>query len=226
MLRTFAACVTLALFAGCSPAPQSSAGPVGTPAPARAGRPLDAAAVAARIAKVQAASITGDQAAVRKEMEGFQDEFRRSIKLADPGRPIDPEGARAAAKRVAGVHSAVWIDRQNLLALVNRNEQRNMGTIDAICHELSPLGDTLGVVVHLQSRAARDGDELETINRNCQLAEGDRGFLQANRQLDVIPKSVRAEHLAQKAALDEDARQSQQRADEALRLIEASTPQM
>lgn len=226
MLRTIAASLTLAILVGCSPAPQTSADPVGAAAPIRAGQPLDAVEVAARIAKVQAASLTGDQGAVRQEMEGFQDEFRRSMKLADPGRPIDPEGARVAAKRVAGVHSAVWIDRQNLLALVNHNEQRSMGTIDAICEELWPLGDTLGVVVHLQSRAARSGDELETINRNCQLAEGDRGFMQSNRELDVIPKSVRAEHVAQKAALEEDARQSRQRSDEAVRLIEASTPQM
>lgn len=226
MVRTLVTALTLAILAGCSPAPQSSVHRVEVAAPARAGQPLDAVEVAARIAKVRAASLSGDQAAVRREMEGFQDDFRRSIKLADPGRPVDPEGGRAAARRVAGVHSAVWIDRQNMLALVNRNEQRSMDTIDAICHELAPLGDTLGVVVHLQSRAARNGDELETINRNCQLAEGDRGFLQANRQLDVIPRAVRAEHGAQKARLDEDARQSQRRADEALRLIEDSTPQM
>ena len=42
----------------------------------------------------------------------------------------------------------------------------SLGTIDDICVGLEPLGDTLGVVVNLQSRAAKSGDELE-IPRRC-----------------------------------------------------------
>ena len=135
------------------------------------------------------------------------------------------EAARAAAKHVAGVHSVVWLDRSNLLALVDRNEQRSMGTIDAICHELDPLGDTLAVVVHLQSRAARTGDELETIHRNCQLAEGDGAMLQTVKNVDVIPPEVRAEHAAQQA-LGRDAKRTRRDADAAAKLLEASTPEM
>ncbi|WP_133478503.1 hypothetical protein [Cognatilysobacter segetis] len=61
--------------------------------------------------------------------------------------------------------------------------------------------------------------------RNCQLAEGDRALLQAKRELDVIPRHVRADHAAQQV-LGEDASASRRRADEAVRLIEAGTPEM
>jgi hypothetical protein len=226
MLRVSLIAVGLAgLLVGCGGVDPPDAATTARAAPSRAGEPLDAVDVAARIAKVRAASIAGDEATVRREMEGFQDDVRRSMKMADPGRPIDPEQARAAAKRVAGVHSAVWIDRQNFLALVDRNGQRTMATIDAICSEIEPLGDTLAVVVHLQSRAARTGDELETISRNCQLAEGDHAFAQRHRELDVIPRELRAQHASQQALGDNQAA-TRRRADEAARLIEATTPEM
>lgn len=226
MLRISLTSLGLAvLLVGCGGGEPSDAAPTEQATPARAGEPLDAVDVATRIAKVRAASIAGDEAMVRREMEGFQDDFRRSIKLPDPGRPIDAERARAAAKRVPGVHSAVWVDRQNFLALVDANGLRTMATIDAVCRELDPLGDTLAVVVHLQSRAARTGEELETISRNCQLAEGDRAFAQRHRELDVIPRELRAQHASQQALGDDDAA-TRRRADEAARLIEASTPEM
>lgn len=223
MLRILAAAAAMAgLISGCSQPPSQ---PREAATPSRAGEPRNSFEVASRIAKVRAAAVFGDEATVRREMDAMQDDFRRSMKLADGSRPIDQESGRAAAKRVPGVHSAVWVDRHNLLALVNRNDQRSMATIDAVCRELEPLGDTLAVVVHLQSRAARTGDELETINRNCQLAEGDRAMFQARRELDVIPKGVRAEHAASQLE-DERVRESQRQADEAIRILEASTPEM
>lgn len=226
MIRILIATSALAcLLVGCTP----SAAPETTAeegrAPLRAGQPLNSLELASRIAKVRAAAVLGDEGSVRREMEVMQDDFRRSIKLPDGARPIDAERARVAARRVDGVHSVVWIDRQNLLALVNENVHRTMATIDAVCRELEPLGDTLAVVVHLQSRTARTGDELETINRNCQLDEGDRAMAQSKRELDVIPKSVRAEHASQQRR-DEEVRETRRRADEAARLIEASTPEM
>jgi hypothetical protein len=224
MIRSLAVSAALAgLMVGCSPAPAPA--PQQAAAPSRAGEPLDQLEMAGRIAKARAAAVLGDEAAVQREMDAMQDDVRRSVKLPDGARPIDQESARAAAKRVPGVHSAVWVDRHNLLALVNRNDQRSMDTIDAVCRELEPLGDTLAVVVHLQSRAAHTGDELETINRNCQLAEDDRALFQAKRELDVIPKDVRAEHAANRMEA-ERARESQRQADGAMRLLEATTPEM
>ncbi|AXK72196.1 hypothetical protein DWG18_07800 [Lysobacter sp. TY2-98] len=181
--------------------------------------------MAARVAKIRAHAVMGDQEGVRREADAMQDDLRRSMKLPDAGRPIDREAARVAAKRVPGVHSVVWVDRSNLLALVDHNEQRTMETVDAICRELDPLGDTLAVVVHLQSRVARTGDELETVSRNCQLAEGDRALLQERRQLDVLSPEIRAEHAAQQHG-GQSGVASERKANDAARLIESSTPEM
>lgn len=225
MMSIRAACAAFAfVLVGCGVEKGPAASDVRPPRQV-AGEPVDSIELAARIAKVRAAAVMGDQDSVRREMAAVQDDVRRSIKLPDPGRPIDPEAARAAAKRAPGVHSAVWVDRQNLLVLVDRNEQRSMATVDAVCSQLDPLGDTLAVVVHVQSRAARTGDELQTISRNCQLAEGDRAFAQRERELDVIPPDIRARHAAQQT-LGDDQAASRRRAEEAARVIEASTPEM
>jgi hypothetical protein len=128
----------------------------------------------------------------------LQEAMRRSAQLPDPARPIDPEAARAAARTVPGVRSVVWVDGENLLALVDSNARRSHQTIDEICYQLQPLGDTLAVVVNLQSSAARNGDELEILSRNCQLVPGDRAAMQAQRQIDVLDPALRAEHRASK----------------------------
>ena len=152
--------------------------------------------VAARIAATRAAAMTGDQKAVQANMEALNEDFRKSIKLADPARRLDRESARIAAKRVDGVRSVAWVDNTNLLAIVSRNDARSYATIDAICMELEPLGDTLGVVVNLQSGAAITGSELQILSRNCQLAPGDRAMLQTKREFDLVSPEIRAQHRA------------------------------
>lgn len=109
---------------------------------------------------------------------------------------MDRESARAAAKRVEDVRSVAWVDNSNLLVIVSRNEARSYDTIDAICMELEPLGDTLGVVVNLQSGAALTGEELTVLSRNCQLAPGDRALMQRKRQFDGVDPALRAQHRA------------------------------
>lgn len=164
--------------------------------PEQAGKALDPVKVAAQMAATHAAAITGDQQAVQASMHALNEDFRKSIKLADPARRVDREAARNAAKRVEGVRSVAWVDQTNLLAIVSRNDARSYRTIDAICLELEPLGDTLGVIVNLQSGAALNGDELAVLSRNCQLAPGDRALLQRPRQLDSVDPTLRAQHRA------------------------------
>jgi hypothetical protein len=128
---------------------------------------------------------------------------------------------------VNGVRSVAWIDRENLFVIVARNDARSYGTIDAICLELESLGDTLGVVVNLQSGAATNGDDLAILSRNCQLAPGDRALLQSNRQVDVVPGGIRAQHRANNPGpsaqeLDEWKRRNR----ESMRVIEGNTPEM
>ena len=189
--------------------------------PQQAGQPVDPAVMAAKMAAIDAAALRGDQQGLRDGIHSATEDFRRSIKLADPGRRIDPELARVAAKSVSGVRSVVWLDRENLFAIVERNEQRSYDTIDAICLNLEPLGDTLSVVVNLQSGAARSGDELAILSRNCQLTPGDRALLQRTRNVDVIDPAIRAQHKANQSlrpAVDDKT------AAESLRIIEESTP--
>jgi hypothetical protein len=181
------------------------------PALQRAGQP-DALRTMAGVLEYDAAAAIGDQAAARRAFDATHRQFMRDAKIAD---------VRYPAKQVAGVRSAVWLDRENLLLIVDRNEGRAYPTIDAVCLALQPLGDTLGVVVNLQSGAASNGDELQTLSRNCQLEPGDRAFLQANRQVDVISPAIRAEHRANNAALIERNRQSNA---ESMKILEATTP--
>jgi len=157
---------------------------------------LNSAEVAARLTAANVGAVTGNKALYDAQMGALNDDLRRSIRLADPARPIERESARSAARSVDGVRSVVWLDQHNLFAIVDHNAQRSYATIDAVCLELEPLGDTLGVVVNLQSGAARTGDELEILSRNCQLAPGERAMFQPNRQIDVIDPDIRRAHRA------------------------------
>lgn len=156
--------------------------------------------MATQIADIRAAAILGDQKAVDKNMKAMNEDFRKSLKLADPANPVDRELARQAARKISGVRSVVWLDRENFFVIVDKNELRSYETIDNICLELEPLGDTLGVVVNLQSGAATNGDELEILSRNCQLQPGERGFLQRERKVDVIDPEIRKIHKANNSA--------------------------
>lgn len=183
--------------------------------PQQAGQSLDPVETAANLVALRAAAMSGDQEATQRRFEAMHADLMRSMKVPDTRRPIDREAARTATRNVEGVRSVAWVDRANLLAIVERNEQRSQATIDAVCMALEPLGDTLAVVVHLQSAAARTGEELEVLSRNCQLAPGDRALLQANRQLDVVPPEIRAQHQAEKARLEAGAgSQQRSQADE------------
>lgn len=152
------------------------------------------------IVAADAAAVMGDRAGVQAQMNAANEAFRRDNKIPDSGRVVDHELARVAAKRVPGIRSAVWIDRENLLLIVTENAQRSYKTIDQVCLELEPLGDTLGVVVNLQSGAATNGDELEILSRNCQLDPGDHAFMRTDRQIDVLSPEIRAQQKANNAA--------------------------
>lgn len=211
----------IALFSACS---VDSPEPV-SPRPQQAGQPIDPVVTAARLAAVRGAAMLGDQKAVEANARAMQEDFRKSIKLADPLRAVDRESARVAAKGIAGVRSAIWLDRENLFAIVERNDQRSYHTIDKICLVLEPLGDTLGVVVNLQSDAARNGDELEILSRNCQLAPGDRAFMQRERKVDVLDPMIRAQHAIDKTGAASHGDETASNA-ESMKVLEATTPEL
>ncbi len=205
----------LLLFGCAQSAPQES-GP-------QKAEPLNPLRVAGRMAVVQAASVTGNQDEANRQIDGLQDEIRRAMKLADPARRIEPEAARAVVKAMPGVHSVVWLSRDNLLAMVEGDAMRSQKTIDAICMGLEPLGDTLGVIVNLKIRAARGADERRMLSRNCQLVPGEVAMFQTRHpDYDPPPEVVAAFRASQRPQSDED-RKAQL---EAQRILEASTPEM
>ena len=112
--------------------------------------------------------------------------LRQTGRMPDPNRPIDREAARQATRKLDGVRSAFWIDRENLMVMVDGSERRSMATIDQVCIALQPLGDTLSVIVNVQDITAQNPDAATTLTRNCQLPEGQRAFGQSKRQVDVV----------------------------------------
>lgn len=217
-----AAAAAICVLAGCSQAAPSSQS---QQQPQQAGQPMDPLRLAAQMASIRGSALLGDQQGVEDGVMAIQEDFRKAIKLADPARRVDREAARAALSGVEGLASVVWLDHENLFVLVDRNELRTQAMIDAICIRLEPLGDTLGVVVNLQSTAARTGEEQATLSRNCQLQPGDRAFMQRRRQVDVVPAHIRIQQ--QRAQAQADARGDRSRqAQESLEILMESTPEL
>jgi hypothetical protein len=192
-----AAAVTCVTATGCSEAPGGKTVQISR-RPQQAG-PTNPIVTAGRLAGVEAAGLTGDQRAMRGQIEAMHQDTMRSMHLADPSRRIDHEAARAAVRPLQGVQSAVWIDSTNLLVLVGGSRYRSMATIDTICLALEPLGDTLGVVVNVQDVMATTSEGADTLSRNCQLGAGERALFQQKRQVDVLDPEVRRVFRAQQS---------------------------
>jgi hypothetical protein len=183
--------------------------------PQQAGQPMDPMRTASHMASARAAAILGDQQGVQRNVHAMSEDMRLAMKLPDPARPINPEAARGIARAMPGVRSANWIDRTNLLVRVDGADMRTQQTIDELCVRLEPLGDTLAVVVHLQNAAAANRDQMDTLSRNCQLAEGDHAMLQRSRTVDALDPLVRAQHRAEAERMRGDAGRIQSAGDRA-----------
>lgn len=205
--------VSLALMAGCTrEAPEE-------PKPERAGQPVSGAEFVGRVAVATAASAMGQDELAHTQLRAMGEDYRRAIKLADPTRVVNREQARQVARGIEGVRSVAWVDTANLYVIVERNAHKVEATIDRICIALEPLGDTLGVVVNLQSGEAQTAAELQLLVRNCQLAVGDHALLHDRRDRNVVPDVVWAQHEANQQRAEND-----RRADEAIKVLESSVP--
>lgn len=167
--------------------------------PQQAGQPLDPVTTAERLLLMRGAAVVGDQETATRQFEAMHGDMMRAMRVPDSGRRIDPETARMAVRALNGVRSANWVDRGNLLVRVDGASFRTQRMIDDVCIALEPLGDTLAVVVNLQNAAAANHDEMATLSRNCQLPSGEHAFMQRERQMDVVPEQVRAQHRANNA---------------------------
>jgi hypothetical protein len=167
-----AAAVTCVAATSCSEAPEGNTAQTAR-RPQQAGQGTNPLATAGHLAGVEAAALAGDQRAVQVHVEAMHKDMMRSMRLADPSRPIDHEAARAVVRPLQGVQSVVWIDNANLLVMVGGAQYRSMATIDNVCLGLESLGDTLSVVVNVQDLTATTSEGADTLSRNCQL--GGRG---------------------------------------------------
>jgi hypothetical protein len=195
----FAVAVACATLTGCTGAPEDGTANTAR-RPQQAGQPVDPLATAGHLAAIDAAALTGDQRAIQAHTQAMQKDMLRAMRVPDAAHPIDHEAARAIVRPLPGVRSTIWIDRVNLLVMVGGSRYRNMETIDRVCLALEPLGDTLAVVVNLQDVTATTFEGADTLSRNCQLAEGERAFLQSKRQVDVLDPKLRRVFQAQQAA--------------------------
>lgn len=199
----FVGLVALAVFSSRKPAKTTTGATVATTSDAMRGlgmarraRPPDATPTPAAPAS-SSTSRRASRASVSHAVTSTGREFATTtMPIVDRNRRVDPESARLAARRIAGVRSAVWMDDTYLIVRVHSAEQRSMAMIDQVCDALEPLGNTLGVVVALQNANARNGDEMQTLMRNCQLAEGQRAFLQRKREIDTVSPELRAQFKA------------------------------
>jgi len=162
--------------------------------PSARGGPL---AVAGHMLAAQVAATSGNRQAARAQQDAASRQYLRDMRMPDPARIIDPEAARVAVAPLPGVRGVVWMDRSNLIVMVDGARYRSMHMIDRVCASLAPLGDTLGVVVNLQNVNAVSAAQADTLSRNCQLPPGQRAFLQPHRQIDALDPRLRRTFEAQ-----------------------------
>jgi len=108
-VATLAACLLAAACTGKTPPPEAGTVASTTPAPQRAGQPMDPLKTTGHIAAARLAAITGEQDGARRNMESMSEDMRLAMKLPDAGRPIDPEAARAIVRTRPGAR-ATWSD--------------------------------------------------------------------------------------------------------------------
>ncbi len=187
--RTAIVLLCTVLAAGCS----RDKGADAQHSPARGG-PL---AVAGHMLAAQVAATRGNRQAARAQQEAARRQYLHDMRMPDPARIIDPEAARVVVVPLPGVRGVVWMDRSNLIVMVDGARYRTMHMIDRVCTALAPLGDTLGVVVNLQNVNAVNAAQADTLSRNCQLPPGQRAYLQPHRQIDALDPRLRRTFEAQ-----------------------------
>lgn len=213
---------------------------IGTPLPAHGGP--DPASVARHMGAIRAATVAGDDTAMRAGVDAMNTASRQAMRLVDPGRAVDREAARAAVQQLPGVRAAGWIDRTRLLAVTARDDVDAEAMIETVCLRLEPLGDTVGVVVSVQDAAA--GGRPRETSRGCQSARGAQAD-QPPQSPPPVPASTRVQtggtgvagalpahgeaRLAPVGADSkpaEDPEASEARNEESMRILEETTPEM
>jgi hypothetical protein len=165
--------------------------------PQQAAQPINSHVAASHIASARVNVLAGDTRSADAHVNALAHDLARTERIPAATRPIDHEAGRAAVRPLPGVRSAIWLDAANFVVMVDGAQNRSMDMIDRVCLALESLGDTLAVVVNLQDVGAANPDAVMTLSRNCQLPDGQRALLQANRQVDVVAPALRRTFKAQ-----------------------------
>lgn len=187
-------------------------------------RPDPVVTRAARMAAVHEAMQRGDEVAMQQQVDGMQDDFRKSMRFVDPERVADYEAARTAAWKVAGVRSLAWLDRVNLYVILDTPEHRSQATIDAICGAVQALSrkpdEKPDVMVDLQVDY-RGQEPSEMLSRNCRAAPVPSAVTGKDGEDGKTPEEAK-EPSEEKPA--ENAKDPVR--EESLRILRDTTPEM
>ncbi|WP_242107942.1 hypothetical protein [Luteimonas aquatica] len=193
------------------------------PPPPKPAPPDPVVTRAARMAALHEAMQRGDEVATQKQIDGLQEDFRKSMRFVDPGRVDAYEAARAAAWKVGGVRSLAWLDRVNLYVIVDTPEHRSQATIDAVCEAVRTLSDKPeekpDVVVDLQVDF-RGREPSEMLARNCRAAPV------AENGPDAQDAQKKDEDAKPDAAKDKPAEEQDPVREESLRILRDTTPEL
>lgn len=90
----------------------------GQPRPRQAGQPVNPVKLAAHLHAARVAAATGNSRAAEEHITVVATDLTRSARMPDPRRPIDHIAARAAVRRIDGVRTSLWLDRENFVVMV------------------------------------------------------------------------------------------------------------
>src|SRR3546814_15623941 len=99
-IAALAICLPAPACTGKAPAHEADTNTTPTPAPQRAGQPVDPIKTAGHIAAARVAAITGNQEGVHRNMEAMTEDLRRAMKLPDAG-PAPSFAATGSSTRSA-----------------------------------------------------------------------------------------------------------------------------
>ena len=214
--------------AGAMPA----AGPALVAEPSAGARVEDVSATAKTSEDVDAIgrdARAGDADGAAARLADIGAEVHRQVLLADRGSAIRREAARRDVADIPGVRAAGWVDRMTML-LVMSSRGSSHSTIAEACRRLGAHGDVTGLAVRLQEVAT------DNLAAGATLGECRPGAMAARARDPLQPfpgTPLRAgddiDPLAEGASSPDDAEAAEarrRRAEESLRILSESTPEL
>lgn len=170
----------------------------------------------------------GDADAAVAKLADIGAEVHRQALLADRGSAIRREAARRDVAEIAGVRAAGWVDRMTVLLVMSSRGGGHSAIADA-CRRLSAHGDVTGLAVRVQEVA---GDDVAAgaLLGECRPGMASTAPASALQPFPGTPlratADLRALVPAGEPEDDEAAAERRKRAEESLRILSESTPEL